>query len=65
MASSVCSIRVQIPRALFRKLMARSILERTDLSAIVVRAVRTGMPPAARGEGGSRGGLRRPLSSRP
>jgi hypothetical protein len=48
MASPLCSIRVQIPRALFRKLMARSILERTDLSTLVVRAVRSDMPPAGR-----------------
>jgi hypothetical protein len=39
-----CSVQVHLPRPLFRKLMARAILERTDLSTIVIRAVRSEMP---------------------
>jgi hypothetical protein len=50
MPDYLCSVRVLLPRPLFRKLMARAILERTDLSTIVIRAVRSDMP--GEGEGG-------------
>jgi hypothetical protein len=55
MTAYTCSVRVHLPRPLFRRLMARAILERTDLSTIVIRAVRSGMPPEG---GGPRGGIR-------
>lgn len=49
MTAYICSVRVHLPRPLFRKLMARAILERTDLSTLVIRAVRSEMPAEARG----------------
>ena len=45
MPAYTCSVRVHLPRPLFRRLMARAILERTDLSSIVIRAVDAGLPP--------------------
>lgn len=56
MPASTCSVRVQLPRPLFRRLMARAILERTDLSTLVIRAVRAEMPA----EPGDRMGRGRP-----
>ena len=47
--------RVRLPRPLFRRLMARAILERTDLSSIVVRAIRSELPDEGRAR---RGGAR-------
>jgi hypothetical protein len=47
--------RVRLPRSLFRRLMARAILERTDLNSIVIRAIRTARPEEGRGR---RGGAR-------
>ena len=44
MPAYTCSVQVHLPRPLFRRLMARAILERTDLSAIVIRAVRSDLP---------------------
>jgi hypothetical protein len=44
MPSFTCSVRVHLPRPLFRRLMARAILERTDVSAIVIRAVSAELP---------------------
>jgi hypothetical protein len=44
MPAYTCSVRVHLPRPLFRKLMAKAILERTDLSTLVIRAVRSEMP---------------------
>jgi len=55
MTSYTCCVHVRLPRPLFRRLMARSILERTDLSSIVIRAIRSGMPQEGRGR---RGGAR-------
>jgi hypothetical protein len=49
MPAYVCSVRVHLPRPLFRKLMARAILERTDLSSLVIRAIRSEMPAENRG----------------
>jgi hypothetical protein len=48
MPSYTCSVRVLLPRPLFRKLMARAILERTDLSTLVIRAVRSDLPKVDR-----------------
>ncbi len=48
MTSYTCSVRVHLPRPLFRKLMAQAILERTDLSALVIRAIRAEAPPVIR-----------------
>lgn len=45
MPAYTCIVRVHLPRPLFRRLMARAILERTDLSAIVMRAVSAELPP--------------------
>jgi hypothetical protein len=45
MAAYICSVRVHLPRPLFRKLMAQAILERTDLSSLVVRAIRAETAP--------------------
>jgi hypothetical protein len=56
MPASTCSVRVQLPRPLFRRLMARAILERTDLTTLVIRAVRAEMPA----EQGDRMGRGRP-----
>lgn len=44
MPSYCCSVRVHLPRPLFRKLMAQAILERTDVSSLVIRAVRADQP---------------------
>jgi hypothetical protein len=44
MPSYICTVRVHLPRPLFRKLMAQAILERTDLSTLVIRAVRAEIP---------------------
>jgi hypothetical protein len=55
MTAYTCSVRVHLPRPLFRRLMARAILERTDLSTIVIRAVRSEMPSEGKGP---RGGAR-------
>jgi hypothetical protein len=44
MPAYTCSIRVHLPRPLFRRLMARAILERTDISAIVIRALASELP---------------------
>jgi hypothetical protein len=44
MSASICSVRVHLPRPLFRKLMAQAILERTDLSSLVIRAIRSDIP---------------------
>ena len=41
MSSYTCIVRVHLPRPLFRRLMARAILERTDVSSIVIRALRS------------------------
>lgn len=49
MPAYTCSVRVHLPRPLFRKLMAKAILERTDLSTLVIRAVRSEMPKEGRG----------------
>ncbi len=49
MPSYICSVRVHLPRPLFRKLMAQAILERTDLSSLVIRAIRTETPAENRG----------------
>ncbi|HEY1793898.1 MAG TPA: hypothetical protein VGG34_13355 [Opitutaceae bacterium] len=51
MAEFLCSVRVQLPRPLFRKLMAKAILERSDVGSIVVRAVRDSLPRDAGGPG--------------
>jgi hypothetical protein len=48
MPSYICTVRVRLPRPLFRKLMAQAILERTDLSTLVIRAVRSELPVAER-----------------
>jgi hypothetical protein len=55
MTSYTCCVRVRLPRPLFRRLMARAILERTDLNSIVIRAIRSEMPEEPRGR---RGGAR-------
>jgi hypothetical protein len=49
MPAYTCSVRVQLPRPLFRKLMAQAILERTDLSSLVIRAIRSEMPAENKG----------------
>ncbi|MGA2692578.1 MAG: hypothetical protein ABSF76_09445 [Opitutaceae bacterium] len=49
MPSYVCSVRIRLPRPLFRKLMARAILERTELSALIERAVRSDLAGVVRG----------------
>ena len=54
MPAYTCSVRVHLPRPLFRRLMARAILDRTDISTIVIRAVKSELP----GEDGRRGGGR-------
>jgi hypothetical protein len=51
MRSYICTVRVHLPRPLFRKLMARAILERTDLSTLVIRAVRAEIPAPERDPG--------------
>jgi hypothetical protein len=48
MTSYTCCVRVRLPRPLFRRLMARAILERTDLSSIVIRAIQSEMPEEGR-----------------
>jgi hypothetical protein len=55
MPAYICSVRVHLPRPLFRKLMAQAILERTDLSSLVIRAIRSDMPaePGARRRAGA------------
>ena len=49
MPSYICTVRVHLPRPLFRKLMAQAILERTDLSTLVIRAVRAEVPAPGSG----------------
>jgi hypothetical protein len=49
MRSYICTVRVHLPRPLFRKLMAQAILERTDLSTLVIRAVRAEVPAPEEG----------------
>jgi hypothetical protein len=49
MTAYTCSVRVHLPRPLFRRLMAKAILERTDLSTLVIRAVRSEIPKEGRG----------------
>jgi hypothetical protein len=44
MPAYTCSVRVHLPRPLFRRLMARAILDRTDINAIVIRAVASELP---------------------
>jgi hypothetical protein len=48
MTSYTCCVHVRLPRPLFRRLMARAILERTDLSSIVIRAIRSEIPEEGR-----------------
>jgi len=52
MTSYTCCVSVRLPRPLFRRLMARAILERTDLSSIVTRAILSEMPDEGRGRRG-------------
>ena len=54
-------IRIRLPRAVFRKLLARAIEERTDLNSMILRAVLSDLPPEdrlgtrkLRGPGGDR-----------
>ena len=49
MTSYTCCVHVRLPRTLFRRLMARAILERTDLGSIVIRAIRSEIPEEERG----------------
>jgi hypothetical protein len=58
MTAYLCSVRVHLPRPLFRRLMAQAILDRTDISTIVIQAVRSGLPaePRRAGRGGRAGG---------
>jgi hypothetical protein len=48
MTAYICSVRVHLPRPLFRRLMARAILDRTDISSIVIQAVRSQLPAEPR-----------------
>jgi hypothetical protein len=48
MPAYICTVRVHLPRPLFRKLMAQAILERTDLSTLVIRAIRSESPAGSR-----------------
>jgi hypothetical protein len=48
MTAYLCSVRVHLPRPLFRRLMARAILDRTDISTIVIQAVRSELPAEPR-----------------
>ncbi len=54
MTAYTCSVRVHLPRPLFRRLMAKAILERTDISTIVIRAVRSELPAEPRPRRGAR-----------
>jgi hypothetical protein len=56
MTAYTCSVRVHLPRPLFRRLMARAILDRTDISTIVIRAVRTELPAEETPRRGARPG---------
>jgi hypothetical protein len=63
MPSYICTVRVHLPRPLFRKLMAQAILERTDLSTLVIRAVRAETPEVERGPARAAKASRKPPRS--
>lgn len=44
MRAAPCTVQVRLPRPLFRKLAARAIEERTDVSSVIVRAVLSELP---------------------
>jgi hypothetical protein len=48
MRAELCSVQVRLPRALFRRLAAQAIEERTDLSTVIIRAVQSDLPQCGR-----------------
>jgi hypothetical protein len=48
MRAEHCSVQVRLPRALFRKLAAQAIEERTDLCTVILRAVQSDLPQCGR-----------------
>jgi hypothetical protein len=57
-------IRIRLPRALFRKLLAKAIEERTDLNSMIIRAVLSDLPLEDRARPKGRRDQRRISTSR-